>query len=151
MSEFERWALTQYNVHLESLTIFPETKNEYWPERIQPTITPQVGQAYHMLVVTYTTGDTVSPSSATHREYVDLYTDQATAHEMGRRIRADLKHQTFYNRHRKDFEDKKLEIVFANGVVEKKDYWPWKGHFENCEEIAVFEVTYAANPKKVTF
>ncbi len=146
----ERWKLQEYDVDLESLVILPKGDG-YSRIRVQPTVTPNLGDTYHLLVVSYTTGDSNGRSPEVQHECVDLYADRDRAHEMARCIRKDLEHDTFFNRHRKGFKPEKLVIVWACGSEELNNYWPWKGHFESVEEIAVYEVTYAQHPRKVTF
>lgn len=146
----ERWKFHEYDVDLESLIIIPKGDG-YSRIRVQPTITPVLGETYNLLVVSYTTGDSNGRCAETQYECVDLYSDRDQAHEMALRIRKDLEHDTFFNRHRKGFKPEKLVIGWACGSEETNNYWPWKGYFEQVEEIAVYEVTYAQNPRKVTF
>jgi hypothetical protein len=140
----------QFDVDLTGLTIHPPNRNEYRPAQVLPTIVPLAGQPYHLLMVTYTTGNSFGRDSEPRYECVDLYVDKARAHDMARRIRKDLEQDSFAFR-RLNKKPEPLVLIFANGVEEKRDYWPWKGHFERVEEIAVIEVTYSNHPKKVTF
>jgi hypothetical protein len=139
----------EYVADLEGLTIRPSTgKEQYDALTFQATIKPSSSIPYFLLVVKYTTGDSMNSDGDTRYEVVDLYGDYDIACMVAQRIRDDIKKDTFLARQRKEYTDRDLAVMFANGVEERRGYWPWKGHFEKVTEIVVYEVTVHGAPKK---
>jgi hypothetical protein len=142
--------LTQeYVADLTTLTLRRATgKERYDALTFQATIEPSSSIPYFLLVVSYTAGDSMNPEGETRHEVVDLYGDYDIVCMVAQRIRDDIKADTYLARMRKEYDEKNLEIMFANGLSERRGYWPWKGHFEKVVEIAVYEVMLNGAPKK---